>query len=149
MESQIQLEADQYIPYPLDEVAIDFEVQGPSPRNPDRVEVLLAACRRENVDIREAALALAGLGVELVASLDTHAHADHVTGSWLLHEATGCAVGLAAARIVPGIRVAEATMNRDAFARMIADARESGADFGPAGDDEDEFEDDNEGDEHE
>jgi len=37
------------------------------------------------------------LGVELVASLDTHAHADHVTGSWLLHEATGCAVGLAAA----------------------------------------------------
>ena len=26
MESQIQLEADQYIPYPLDEVAIDFEV---------------------------------------------------------------------------------------------------------------------------
>jgi glyoxylase-like metal-dependent hydrolase (beta-lactamase superfamily II)/rhodanese-related sulfurtransferase len=37
------------------------------------------------------------LGVELVASLDTHAHADHVTGSWLMHEATGCAIGLAAA----------------------------------------------------
>lgn len=37
------------------------------------------------------------LGLELVASLDTHAHADHVTGSWLLHEATGCAIGLAAA----------------------------------------------------
>ena len=37
------------------------------------------------------------LGIELVASLDTHAHADHVTGSWLMHEATGCAIGLAAA----------------------------------------------------
>jgi glyoxylase-like metal-dependent hydrolase (beta-lactamase superfamily II)/rhodanese-related sulfurtransferase len=37
------------------------------------------------------------LGIDLVASLDTHAHADHVTGSWLLHEATGCAIGLAAA----------------------------------------------------
>jgi sulfur dioxygenase len=37
------------------------------------------------------------LGVELVATLDTHAHADHVTGSWLMHEATGCAIGLAAA----------------------------------------------------
>jgi sulfur dioxygenase len=37
------------------------------------------------------------LGVDLVASLDTHAHADHVTGSWLMHEATGCAIGLAAA----------------------------------------------------
>jgi sulfur dioxygenase len=37
------------------------------------------------------------LGIELVACLDTHAHADHVTGSWLMHEATGCAIGLAAA----------------------------------------------------
>jgi glyoxylase-like metal-dependent hydrolase (beta-lactamase superfamily II)/rhodanese-related sulfurtransferase len=37
------------------------------------------------------------LGLELVASIDTHAHADHVTGSWLMHEATGCAIGLAAA----------------------------------------------------
>ena len=37
------------------------------------------------------------LGIALVASLDTHVHADHVTGSWLLHEATGCAIGLAEA----------------------------------------------------
>ena len=37
------------------------------------------------------------LGIELVASIDTHAHADHVTGSWLIHEASGCAIGLAAA----------------------------------------------------
>lgn len=37
------------------------------------------------------------LGITLVASLDTHAHADHVTGSWLMHQATGCAIGLAAA----------------------------------------------------
>ena len=37
------------------------------------------------------------LGIELVASIDTHAHADHVTGSWLMHAATGCAIGLAAA----------------------------------------------------
>jgi glyoxylase-like metal-dependent hydrolase (beta-lactamase superfamily II)/rhodanese-related sulfurtransferase len=36
------------------------------------------------------------LGIQLAASLDTHAHADHVTGSWLMHEATGCAIGLAA-----------------------------------------------------
>ena len=36
------------------------------------------------------------LGIGLVASLDTHAHADHVTGSWLMHQATGCAMGLAA-----------------------------------------------------
>nr|WP_288356301.1 pilus assembly protein PilM [uncultured Pseudomonas sp.] len=66
LENQLKLEADQYIPYPLEEVAIDFEVQGISPRNPDRVEVLLAACRKENVEVREAALALAGLTVKVV-----------------------------------------------------------------------------------
>ena len=43
MENQITVEADQYIPYPLDEVAIDFEVLGLSDRNPEQVEVLLAA----------------------------------------------------------------------------------------------------------
>ena len=55
-----RVEADQYIPYPLDEVAIDFEVQGLSERNPEQVEVLLAACRKENVELREAALDLGG-----------------------------------------------------------------------------------------
>lgn len=66
LENQLKLEADQYIPYPLEEVAIDFEVQGVSPRNPERVEVLLAACRKENVEVREAALALAGLTAKVV-----------------------------------------------------------------------------------
>ena len=66
MEDQLKIEADQYIPYPLDEVAIDFEVQGASARNPERVNVLLAACRKENVEIREAALALAGLTARVV-----------------------------------------------------------------------------------
>jgi len=66
MEDQLKIEADQYIPYPLDEVAIDFEVQGASARNPERVNVLLAACRKENVEVREAALALAGLTARVV-----------------------------------------------------------------------------------
>ncbi|MGM3389536.1 pilus assembly protein PilM [Stutzerimonas stutzeri] len=66
MENQLKIEADQYIPYPLEEVAIDFEVQGPAVRSPGRVEVLLAACRKENVEIREAALALAGLTAKVV-----------------------------------------------------------------------------------
>jgi len=66
METQISLEADQYIPFPLEEVAIDFEVQGISPRNPDQVEVLLAACRRENVEIRASVLQLSELIPEKV-----------------------------------------------------------------------------------
>ncbi len=66
LETQISLEADQYIPYPLEEVAIDFEVQGESDASPDQIEVLLAACRRENVDLRVAALEAADLKPKIV-----------------------------------------------------------------------------------
>ena len=72
MENQITVEADQYIPYPLDEVAIEFEVLGLSERNPEQVEVLLAACRKENVEMREAALDLGGVKAAVV---DIEAHA--------------------------------------------------------------------------
>ena len=61
LEAQIALEADQYIPYPLDEVNLDFEVQGPSEKGEGQVEVLLAACRSENVEQRVSALAEAEL----------------------------------------------------------------------------------------
>lgn len=71
MEAQLQLEADQHIPYPLEEVALDFEVQGPAPNDPERVEVLLAACRRGNVEMRQAALDLGGLKAGVV---DVEAH---------------------------------------------------------------------------
>ena len=66
MESQIELEADQYIPYPLEEVNLDFEVLGPSQKNPDMVDVLLAASRSENVDTRVAAVELGGLIAKVV-----------------------------------------------------------------------------------
>lgn len=66
LENQITVEADQYIPYPLDEVSIDFEVQGPSEQNPDQVDVLLAACRKENVELREDSLEIGGLEAKVV-----------------------------------------------------------------------------------
>ncbi len=66
MENQIQLEADQYIPYPLEEVNIDFEVFGPNEKNPEMVDVLLAASRSENVENRVSALELAGLTAAVV-----------------------------------------------------------------------------------
>ena len=66
MELQISLEADQYIPYPLEEVSIDFDIQGASEKNPDQVEVLLAACRRENVEMRAGVLEEAGLNAKVV-----------------------------------------------------------------------------------
>ncbi|MEO7200762.1 MAG: type IV pilus assembly protein PilM, partial [Dokdonella sp.] len=61
MEAQIQIEANQYIPYPIEEVSLDFEVVGPVKDNPEMLNVLLAASRTENVDLRVAALDLGGL----------------------------------------------------------------------------------------
>lgn len=66
MENQIQVEADQYIPFPLEEVSMDFEVLGPTENAPDRVDVLLAASRSDNVDVRRAALELGGLTAKVI-----------------------------------------------------------------------------------
>lgn len=66
MESQIQIEADQYIPFPLEEVSLDFEVLGPSENTTERVDVLLAASRSDNVDVRVAALELGGMGARII-----------------------------------------------------------------------------------
>ncbi len=66
MESQIQLEADQYIPFPLEEVNMDFEVMGPTEGSEGQVNVLLAASRSENVDLRIAALEVGGLEAKVV-----------------------------------------------------------------------------------
>ncbi len=72
METQLTLEADQYIPYPLDEVALDFEIQGPSANQDGQVEVLLAACRRETIDARVEAVEAAELTAKV---MDVEAYA--------------------------------------------------------------------------
>lgn len=65
-ESQIRLDADQYIPYPLSEVNIDFEVQGASEVSPDMSKVLLVAARSEIVEQRVDALAIGGLDTKVM-----------------------------------------------------------------------------------
>ena len=66
MEAQIKTEADQYIPYPLDEISLDFEVMRAEEADTTKVEVLLAATRSENVDVRVAALEAGGLTAKVV-----------------------------------------------------------------------------------
>jgi type IV pilus assembly protein PilM len=61
MEGQVQSEANQYIPFSLDEVNLDFQVLGPSPSGEDEVEVLIAASRKEKIEDRVAAAEAAGL----------------------------------------------------------------------------------------
>ncbi|MEH6635278.1 MAG: pilus assembly protein PilM [Halioglobus sp.] len=83
METQLTLEADQYIPYPLEEVAIDFEIQGPSPERDKQVEVLLAACRRETIDSRVEAIEGADLTSRI---MDVEAYAMERAFSLVRHQ---------------------------------------------------------------
>src|SRR3989338_2193803 len=61
LEYQVESEANQYIPFALEEVNLDFQVIGPAAGNPEEIEVLLAASRKANVEDRVAAAQAAGL----------------------------------------------------------------------------------------
>lgn len=72
LEAQVETEANQYIPFALDEVNLDFQVLGPSPSGPEDVEVLIAASRKEKVEDRVAAAESAGLKA-LVVDVESYA----------------------------------------------------------------------------
>lgn len=72
MEFQVEAEANQYIPFSLDEVNIDFQVLGPAPGDTGDVEVLIAASRKEKIEDRVAAGEGAGLRV-IVMDVETYA----------------------------------------------------------------------------
>jgi len=74
MEFQVESEANQYIPFALEEVNLDFQVIGPAPGSSDDVEVLLAASRKEKVEDRVAAAELAELKPVV---MDVEAYAIH------------------------------------------------------------------------
>ncbi len=61
LEIQVESEANQYIPFALDEVSLDFSVIGPAANSVEDVEVLLAASRKEKVEDRVAVAQAAGL----------------------------------------------------------------------------------------
>ncbi len=61
LEFTVEAEANQYIPFALDEVNLDFQILGPAPNNPDEVEILIAASRKEKVEDRVAIAEAAGL----------------------------------------------------------------------------------------
>jgi type IV pilus assembly protein PilM len=61
LEILVEAEANQYIPFALEEVNLDFQVIGPAPNNPEESEVLIAASRKEKVEDRVAVAEAAGL----------------------------------------------------------------------------------------
>lgn len=83
MEEQIKAEADQYIPYPIDEVNLDFQVIGDAGAKGEMKDVMLAACRKEQVEQRCAAIELAGLKPTVV---DIEAYAMENACQFLRHQ---------------------------------------------------------------
>lgn len=61
LEVLVESEANQYIPFALEEVNLDFQVIGPAPSSSDEIEVLIAASRKEKVEDRVAVAEAAGL----------------------------------------------------------------------------------------
>ncbi len=61
LEAQVESEANQYIPFSLDEVSLDFCVIGPSATSVGDMEVLIAASRKEKVSDRQGLAEAAGL----------------------------------------------------------------------------------------
>lgn len=72
LEVQVESEANQYIPFALEEVSLDFDVIGPAQNAPDDVEVLIAATRKEKVEDRVAVAEAAGLK-PLVMDIESYA----------------------------------------------------------------------------
>lgn len=72
LEMQVESEANQYIPFALEEVNLDFQIIGPSPATADEVEVLIAASKKEKVEDRVAAAGEAGLKT-LVMDVESYA----------------------------------------------------------------------------
>lgn len=78
LEVQVESEANQYIPFSLDEVSLDFCVIGPSPTSVGDVEVLIAASRKDRVQDRQGLAEAAGLRPVV---LDIEAHASRLAMS--------------------------------------------------------------------
>ncbi|HPP82768.1 MAG TPA: pilus assembly protein PilM [Rubrivivax sp.] len=72
MELQVESEANQYIPFSLDEVSLDFCVIGPSATSAGDVEVMIAASRKERVQDRQGLAEAAGLK-PVVLDIESHA----------------------------------------------------------------------------
>ncbi len=81
LEVQVESEANQYIPFALDEVSLDFDVIGPAQNAPEDVEVLIAATRKEKVEDRVAVAEAAGLKPQVmdIESYAARAAIDRVT----------------------------------------------------------------------
>lgn len=110
LEQQIAIEADHYIPFPLDEVNFDFEVLGPVDGEEGQVEVLLVASRTEQVEQRIAALEVGGLTPHVV---DVEPFVMENAAQLLRHQMPSDGEGATVALFDVGATTASATILHD------------------------------------
>jgi len=90
LEIQVESEANQYIPFPLDEVSLDFCIVGPSANSQGDIEVLIAASRREKVQDVQGLAEAAGLKPVIV---DVESYASRLAIGRLIANLPGQGVG--------------------------------------------------------
>lgn len=78
LEMQVEAEADASLPFARDEIGLDFDVIGPNASQPDAVDVMLVAARKEKIDERTAIAEAAGLHT-LIVDIETHALMSAIT----------------------------------------------------------------------
>jgi type IV pilus assembly protein PilM len=110
LEVQVEGEANQYIPFALEEVNLDFQVIGISPTNPEEQEVMIAATRKERVEDRVAVAHLAGLK-PLV--MDVESFAQQTALSLVVHGLPGGAKDQNVAIVDVGANVMQITKGND------------------------------------
>ncbi len=81
LEVQVESEANQYIPFSLDEVSLDFCVVGPTANSTGDVDVLIAASRKDKVQDRQGLAEAAGLKPVI---LDVESYASRLAAGRLI-----------------------------------------------------------------
>lgn len=89
MEVQVESEANQYIPFSLDEVSLDFCVIGPSGSSVGDVEVMIAASRKEKVEDRQGLAEAIGLTPVV---MDVESYASRLAASRVIERMPGSGV---------------------------------------------------------
>ncbi|MEH3087366.1 MAG: pilus assembly protein PilM [Xylophilus ampelinus] len=104
LELQVESEASQYIPFPLDEVSLDFCELGPAAGPEGDVEVLIAASRRERVQDRQGLAEAAGLKPVIV---DIESHAARLAAGRLIERLPGAGGSAAGRKDAPMVALFE------------------------------------------
>ena len=110
LEQQVEAEANQYIPFPLDEVSLDFCVVGPSVASVGDLDVLIAASRREKVQDIQGLAEAAGLKPVIV---DVESYASRLATGRLIEALPNKGVGTIVALFEVGALTTSMQVIRD------------------------------------